>query len=140
MTDSDKITIAGIVVNAIMISAGWFVSWRINKNRSQATLPLAKPEKKRYLTVTEKRFLRNFRLIQIGTILLIVYEPFGYFAFNSFPPASKLELLSAILSLGVMIMFSVTIIFIEKTCIRQVKSGEFMKRLRRNSSLERKKK
>ena len=134
MNDSDKIAVFGIIINAILFMGSMAWSWFLTKKTIRATSPKSsgwcKSKRKRCLTVTERRFLRNFRLIELGTILVIVTQPFGHFLFNSFPPRSKLEFLSAILTGGVVIMFSSAIVSMERNEIRQIKSGEFMKRLK----------
>ena len=90
-------------------------------------------KKKRYLTVTERRLLKNFRRIELAMILIILTEPLGYFVFNAFPPQSRINVVSAFLSIGVMVMFSMAIVYMEKNEIRQIKNGEFMKRMKRTA-------
>ena len=142
MNDSNKITIIGIAINATLNIVWMVLTWFLNKKSIQATLqsgkPAAKPKTKRRLTVAERRFLRIFRVEQVFVILIIITEPYGYLLFNSFPPASKFELISLILSLSVMVGFTIVAILTERIEIRQIKSGEFMKRIKRTAR-ERKK-
>ena len=133
MNDSDKIAITGIVINAVMIIVGWFVQWFITKKASQARSPVTKPvakptrERRRQLTPIERRLIRDFRFLQLYFVFVIIGVPVGYFAFNSFPPASKIDVVNMIVSVVSVVVFGIAIINIEVTTIRQIKSGDFMK-------------
>jgi hypothetical protein len=118
-------------------------AWFLNRKSVQATLqsahPAAKPKKKRYLTVTERRLLRNFRGMEVMLILIAVSEPYRYLMLSTFPPKSTLDWIDVILSVGVMFGFTCTIILMERNEIKQLKNGEFMKRIKQLAR-ERKKK
>lgn len=141
MSDSNRTDIAGIVINAILVIAGMVWAWFLNKRTIQATLqaahpaakPAAKPKKKRYLTVTERRFLRRYRFQQVFFAVILIAEPYNYQIFHPWLPKSRFDWIGLIMSLIVMSMYAALIVAIEKKEIKQIKNGEFAKRMKRLS-------
>jgi hypothetical protein len=136
MTDSDKIAIAAIVVNSIITIAGWFVAWFIAKKASQAALPVASPiakptrRKTRRITPFERRMIRHIRLVQGGSLLLIINELWSY-PNSSLLLGSPPTLVDKVLPLVSIASSLTAIIALEFIVRRQIKSGEFAKALRK---------
>lgn len=124
MDTSDKVNIAGIIVNAIIAIANLLWSRKIRKT-SQPTLatadPVARPRtKKRLLSPLERRMIRALRLIQFG-LLLQLLTPLDSRVYYR---PSEVGLGSLVLLLFGSVLCVANIIFCEVWVIRKIRNHD----------------
>jgi hypothetical protein len=98
MSESDKITIVGIAINATLFIASMVWAWFLNKRTIQATLqadqpaPKAKAKPKKALTRRQRHAIKILRLIQAFVVVGIIADINNDVPILYYSPTAKLKI------------------------------------------------